>query len=225
MTPHEQTLILKVADEVRTADRTTVDREAEQLIRTEVAAQSHAAYILTQRVIVQSLALQQAQARIAELESRLRQTGAPVGGAGDTAGGSGASPSAPPAGARSGVGDFLKTAAAAAAGTIGGQLIYDGLRHWAAGHGGIGTGFLGGVSGGGFAPAGWGREDFASDTSADTSDRGGGGDWGDNPADEEATDDMDETGDDSDGDDGAGGDWGDDGSGGDGSADGSGGDW
>src|SRR5947209_13586058 len=128
MTPRERELILKAADEVRTADRTAVDREAEQLIRAEVAAQPNAAYILTQRVIVQDLALQQARAKIDELEARLRQAGLATGGPA-------AGPSAPPPAPRSGVGDFLRTAAAAAAGTIGGQLIYDGLRHWAAGHG------------------------------------------------------------------------------------------
>jgi hypothetical protein len=211
MTPHEQNLILKVADEVRTADRATVDREAERLIRAEVAAQPHAAYILTQRVIVQDLALQQARARIEELEGRLRQAGGSI----EPAGGSAAPAAAPPGGGRSGVGDFLKTAAAAAAGTIGGQLIYDGLRDWAAGHGGMGSGLLGGLSGGSFLP-GAGREHRATDT--DSSDRGGGGDFAGDAEDEETPDEVQDDEDatdadeESDGDFGGGGDWGDDGS-------------
>lgn len=209
MTPHERDLILKVADEVRTADRTTVDREAEQLIRAEVAAQPNAAYILTQRVIVQDLALQQAKTRIEELEARLRQLAPtePVGSSTPPA-------SAPPSGARSGVGDFLKTAAAAAAGTIGAQLIYDGLRNWAAGHGGIGgSSFLGG-----FVPGGPARQDSESDF--DTGNRRRGDFDTDSDEDEQVDDDEGE--DTSDEDYGGGGDWGDD----DGSGDtGGGGDW
>src|SRR4051794_2160974 len=80
MTPHERELILKVADDLRAADRSAVEPEAERLIRTEVAAQRNAAYLLTQRVIVQELALQQAQAKIDELQGR--------GGAGGSARGS-----------------------------------------------------------------------------------------------------------------------------------------
>jgi hypothetical protein len=226
MTPHERDLILKVADEVRAADRTAVDPDAERLIRTEVAAQRHAAYILTQRVIVQTLALEQARARMDELEARLRQVGAPTGSASDPAGGGGAPPAAgPSAGTRSGVGDFLKTAAAAAAGTIGAELIYDGLRHWAAGHGGIGSGSLGGLSGGSFLPTGTSRDDFGTDDT-DTRERSGGGDFGSDSAaddDVEEAEDADEV-DDADDSAGAGGDWGDVGSGGDDSA-GAGGDW
>src|SRR5581483_6415646 len=75
MTPHERELILKVADELRTADRSAVDAEAEQLIRTEVASQRNAAYLLTQRVIVQELALKQAQAKIDELQGRAGASG------------------------------------------------------------------------------------------------------------------------------------------------------
>src|SRR5947207_2196622 len=120
---------------------------AERLIRAEVAAQPRSAYIPPQRVIVQALAIQQARARIDELEARPRHAGLPAGG--------GAPPqAAAQAPAGSGVGDFLRTAAAAAAGTIGAQLIYDGLRHWAAGHGGGPDpgDFVGGPSGGDFLP-------------------------------------------------------------------------
>lgn len=167
MTPQERELILKVADEVKAADRSAIDAEAERLIKTEVAAQRNAAYVLTQRVIVQELALKQAQAKIDELQAR-------VGGAGSSGRGgflpgaaSGGIPGAagqpwqgphvgepPPAagggGGGSAVGSFLKTAAAAAAGTVAANLIYDGLRGYAASHGGIGgmiPGFGGGHAG------------------------------------------------------------------------------
>jgi|GEM_PF-6656830 len=211
MTPHERNLILKVADEVRAADRTTVDREAERLIRAEVAAQPNAAYILTQRVIVQDLALQQAKAQIEELESRLRQL-SPTGGAAEPSGSSTPPASAPPSGSRSGVGDFLKTAAAAAAGTIGGQLIYDGLRHWAAGNGGSGSSFLGG-----FLPGGSQGQD--SDLNFDTANRDP-SEFDTNP-DEEGQVDEDDVEDTSDEDYGGGGDWDND----DGGSNSGGGDW
>jgi hypothetical protein len=232
MTTHEQNLILKVADEVRTADRSTVDREAERLIRAEVAAQPNAAYILTQRVIVQDLALQQARARIDELETRLRQAGLATGGPGAPASGA---PSAPAqqTGGRSGVGDFLRTAAAAAAGTIGAQLIYDGLRNWAAGHSGSGPGFLGGLGAGGYMPGDAGPGDYRDAGHGDYGpepepmDHGGGGDFDtgpvedEEPAEEGGGADFDNT---TDEDFGGGGDWGDDGGGSD-DPDGGGGDW
>jgi hypothetical protein len=198
MTSHERDLILKVADEVRTADPATVDPEAERLIRAEVGAQPHAAYLLTQRVIVQDLALQQAQSRIDELEARLRRAGLPAGGTSGAAPGGAPNQAEPPPSGRSGVGDFLRTAAAAAAGTIGGQLIYDGLRNWAAEQGG--GGLLGGLAGSGFG--GRRATDFdtdrtrVDDTNTEERDEGGGGDFGSEPADEDGS--------------GAGGDWGDD---------------
>jgi hypothetical protein len=174
MTARERELILKVADEVRAADRSSVDREAERLIRSEVAAQPNAAYILTQRVIVQGLALKEAQARVDELEGRLRQAGLPGGR--DAGPGGAPQAAAPQASGGSGVGDFLRTAAAAAAGTIGGQLIYDGVRNWAGGHGAGGP-----LSGGaGRAEAGdrdrGGRD--AGPGEARNAEDAGGGDWG-----------------------------------------------
>lgn len=211
MTSREKDLITKVADEIRTADRAAVDREAERFIRAEVAAQPNAAYILTQRVIVQELALKQAREKIEELEGRLKQAGLATGNPGNLPV---ATPVAGSPPSRSGVGDFLRTAAAAAAGTIGGQLIYDGLRGWASGHspGHGGGGFFDdGPIGGGFIPSGRGRgrEDdlgVADDRGPDAGPAGddvGGGDFGDDPgaaAEEDASDAGDDTG---------GGDWGD----------------
>jgi hypothetical protein len=125
MTPRERELILKVADNVRAADRSEIDPEAERLIRTEVAAQRNAAYLLTQRVIVQELGLRRAQEHIEELEDRLRRAGLPAGPGRGYEGG------APPA-AGDGAGNFLRTAVATAAGVIGAQLISDGVRHLSA---------------------------------------------------------------------------------------------
>ncbi len=249
MTPNERELILKVADGLRTADRSAIDPEADRLIRAEVAGQPNAAYLLTQRVAVQDLALARAQTRIDELEARLRQAGlAPSGGGGSFLGGaSGAAgatgPSAyppqvgyppgntgpvasgPAASSGGGVGSFLKTAAAAAVGTIGGQLIFDGVRHLAAEHGGGG---LGGLFPGGHMATDSYRESVADDTpgggfipddrpSRSTQDWGGGGDFAggqteeadpiDDPEDEVEEDTPADESDDDPGDSGGGNDW------------------
>jgi len=71
MTPEEQNLIENLFDRLRQADVNPRDPEAEQLIRAKTAALASAPYLLTQAVIVQEHALTNAQARIAELESRL----------------------------------------------------------------------------------------------------------------------------------------------------------
>ncbi|MDB5314089.1 MAG: hypothetical protein JWO38_8291 [Gemmataceae bacterium] len=207
MTPHERELILGVANELRTADRSEIDPEADRLIRTEIASQPNADYVLTQRVIVQQLALRQAQARIDELEAKVRSAGGGNSGRSFLGGAGGAEAQAPPAAgaqpgaqqpapAGGGVGSFLKTAAAAAAGTIGGQLIFDGLRNLAAGHlGGPGAGELFGGSGaGGFLPGGLGSSFPDNQVERSTPDRdqdwGGGGDFGSDQKGTDAQDDL-----------------------------------
>ena len=208
MTPSERELIHKVAEGLRTTDRSAIDPDAEQFIRAEVAGQPHAAYLLTQRVIVQDLALSRAQARINELEARLQQAGGSPGSGGSFLGGAagggsypppagyvpqGSSPgyapsaAAPaPAASGGGVGGFLKTAAAAAAGTVAGELIFDGVRHLAAGYTGGGLGGLlpGGHTTEGSSWGGGGRHtssgEFIPDDRATDSpqDAGSGGDFG-----------------------------------------------
>lgn len=208
MTPQEQELIRKVAGELRAADRSWTDPDAVRLIQAEIATQPGFAYLLTQRVIVQELALQQAQQRIAELDGRTGR-----GFLGGAAGGfPQATPVAPPQSGGSAVGGFLRTAAAAAAGTVAANLIYDGISHYFHAHGGgflppVGTGYdLGNVippaydeSPPAFLPPAeeYAGSDFTSDDEADAS----GGDFSedgnyDDPADWEGG-----------GGDAAGGDW------------------
>ncbi len=208
MTPQERDLILEVAQRLRGTRLTEKDPEAERLIRAEIGSQPDALYLLTQAVIVQEQGLRAAQERIRELEAARGQGGAPGRGSflgGLTGGAQAAAPPPPaampaaPAGP-SGVGSFLRTAAAAAAGVVGGQLIFDGMRHlfgggpglpWSHGVGAMPNapffgGPFGGAGGGEAYPAAPGRHHRQPDpwqADEDTSARGdygaAGGDFGD----------------------------------------------
>jgi hypothetical protein len=153
MTPHEQELILEVAQRLRGTRLADKDAEAERLIHAEIGTQPDALYLLTQAVIVQEQGLRHAQERIRQLESapppaggsppsRGSFLGSLIGAESPTASttppaGSGASLGPPPTGASSAVGGFLRSAAAAAAGTVGGQLIFNSMHHWFGGDVGV----------------------------------------------------------------------------------------
>ena len=131
MTPQERDLILAVAQRLRDTPLTEKDSEAERLIQAEIGSQPNALYLLTQAVIVQEQGLRHAQERIQHLESRQPTASGFLsnwlgGGSSPPPAASYAAPSAP---GGSGVGSFLRTAAATAAGVVGAELIYDGLRH------------------------------------------------------------------------------------------------
>jgi hypothetical protein len=72
MTSEEKNLIEGLFQRLQQADTNPKDPEAEQLIRAKTAEMPSAPYLLVQAVLVQEHALANAQARIAELESRLR---------------------------------------------------------------------------------------------------------------------------------------------------------
>ena len=72
MTLEEKNLIEGLFQRLQQADTNPKDAEAEQLIRAKTAELPSAPYLLVQAVLVQEHALANAQARIAELESRLR---------------------------------------------------------------------------------------------------------------------------------------------------------
>jgi hypothetical protein len=182
MTPQERDLILGVAQRLRNANLTQKDRDAEQLILAEIGSQKDALYVLTQVVIVQEEGLRHAQETIQQLQSTPQGHGGFLSSL--FGGGSGAAPppppaAAPPAGGGSGIGTFLGTAAAAAAGAVGGQLIYDGMHRFFGEHSMPGPqagGFLGGNP---VSPPGSGRDvaDFRNEP-RDTAYSGGGGDFG-----------------------------------------------
>jgi hypothetical protein len=68
MTPDEKNLISGLFARLRSADTGPKDPEADAFIRENVAAQPSAPYLMTQTILVQEHALNNAQARIAELE-------------------------------------------------------------------------------------------------------------------------------------------------------------
>jgi hypothetical protein len=75
MTPQEQELIAQLFARLKQTPAQPTDTEAADLIRRLVAEQPDAPYKLVQTVLIQDMALTQAQARIAELERQLGDTG------------------------------------------------------------------------------------------------------------------------------------------------------
>src|SRR5262245_65535971 len=73
MTPDERQLITGLFDRMRGFSLADKDGEAETLINQQVASLRDAPYMLVQSVLVQEHALQQADARIKELEEQVRQ--------------------------------------------------------------------------------------------------------------------------------------------------------
>ena len=71
MTPDERQLITGLFDRMRQTGAVEKDRDAEGLIRDGVRQMPDAPYMLVQSVLVQEMALQQADSRIRELEDRV----------------------------------------------------------------------------------------------------------------------------------------------------------
>lgn len=71
MTPQERELITALLQRLRQTQGQPKDPEAEQLIRSAIAEQSDAPYYLVQTVLIQDMALHNAQSRIADLERQL----------------------------------------------------------------------------------------------------------------------------------------------------------
>ncbi len=178
MSPEERQLLAGLFERTKSAAAAPRDQEAEAFINEQIKAQPAAPYLLAQTVIVQEQALQGANARIEELEARVKEQESK--GAGGFLGGlfGGARPAAPPprpaqrpngpwgqpgyappppqaypqAEPAGGGGSFLKGALGTAAGVAGGVLLADGIRNLFS-HGGMGGMSNLGI-GSGFAPAG-----------------------------------------------------------------------
>ncbi|HEU4379020.1 MAG TPA: DUF2076 domain-containing protein [Hyphomicrobiaceae bacterium] len=73
MTPDERELINGLFDRMRGYDLPQKDRDAEALINQAVRATPDAPYMLVQSVLVQEQALEAANARVQELEARVRE--------------------------------------------------------------------------------------------------------------------------------------------------------
>src|SRR3954467_14539708 len=99
MTPQEKDLITSLMNRLKKVGGEQKDREAEALIRQSVAEQPDAPYQLVQTVLIQDMALNQAQARIADLEKQLADAATrtqPTSFLGGLAGRAGASQQAGP---------------------------------------------------------------------------------------------------------------------------------
>jgi hypothetical protein len=167
MTPQERQLVAELFDRLAALESAPRDPDAERAIAEGLARAPHGIYALVQTAIVQDEALKRANARIAELEGESaeppRQGGfldnvreallgrderhgsvpsvRPGGGApaGPAAYGQPATAPAMAAPIGSG-GSFLGTAAASAAGVIGGAMLLGGIRSMF-GNSGLGGGY------------------------------------------------------------------------------------
>ncbi len=173
MTSDERNMLTDLANKVAQTPAPPKDAEAEDFIRTRIGNRPDALYLMTQTVLIQNMALQQAQQQIAQMQgggSSQGQVGTGFLGQGGSQGGqrtsygspSGSSYSAPPppqqpqygapasaASAPSGQPSFLRGAAQTAAGVAAGALAFEGVRSLFEhpGYGG-GGGFFGGGGGG-----------------------------------------------------------------------------
>jgi len=152
MTEQEKQLIAGLANRIENAPPPHIDGEADDLIRHTIGAQPDALYILTQTVLLQEMALNQARAQNEELKQRLgtQQQYAPQpGGFLPSRGGQPgyAAPQAAPAPSGGLFSGFLHQAATTAAGVIAGDLAFEALGSLF-GHRG---GFFGGGGGGFFS--------------------------------------------------------------------------
>jgi uncharacterized protein len=155
MTPQEQKLVAELFDRLASLEDRKRDPEAERVIADGLQRAPNAIYALVQTVLVQDEALRNADARIREMQGGTAGGGGfldtmrdSLFGGREPARGSvppvrpdrapmgvppgfraGAAPDRPePQQAGSQGGSFLGTAAAAAAGVIGGALLLDGIR-------------------------------------------------------------------------------------------------
>jgi len=158
MTDQEQTLISDLAERIRSTPPPAIDRDADNLIRRTIGARPDALYVLTQIVIMQQAALNQAQNQIEEMQQSQR----PAGGGSFLQSGYAqpqyqqtyAPPPPPPqyyAPQQSGFSGFLHNAAQTAAGVFAGEMAFDALSSLFGHHGGGGGGsFLEGGGGGNY---------------------------------------------------------------------------
>ena len=157
MNQQEQQLISDLAERIRSATAPHIDPDADDLIRRAIGIRPDALYILTQTVLVQDMALNQAKARIQQLEQATQspqagflpgQAGYPQQGFSQS--GYAQSPYAQPVYAEpqpqhGGFSNFLHNAATTAAGVLAGEIAFESLSS-------IFLGGRGGFFGGGIMP-------------------------------------------------------------------------
>ena len=157
MTSDERNMLTDLANKIAQTPAPPRDPEAEEFIRTHIGNRPDALYMMTQTVLVQSIALQRAQQQIQELQ-RPGQVQSASGGS--FLGGAAmpqaarpqysapspqyAAPAAVPAGGGGGGSSFLRGAAQTAAGVAAGTLAADAIGSLFHGGFGGGGGFFGG---------------------------------------------------------------------------------
>src|SRR5947199_1939087 len=94
MTPDERSMLTDLANKIAQTPAPPRDPEAEEFIRTQIGRRPDALYLMTQTVLIQNLALDQAKRQIQELQARSGQTQS--GSFLNQQGGGGYSPSAVP---------------------------------------------------------------------------------------------------------------------------------
>jgi hypothetical protein len=143
MTPDEREMLSDLARKVAQTPPPPKDAEAEEFIRSQIGRRPDALYVMTQTVLIQNMALEQAQDQIRDLQQQLQQNAPPRTSGGSFLGGSQpvmpsgyqqssyappppqyAPQYAPPSGAPS----FLRGAAQTAAGVAAGALAFEGIR-------------------------------------------------------------------------------------------------
>ena len=77
MTTHEQQLLESLLDRIENTPAPQRDPQAEALIRERIGTRTDALYLLTQTVLIEDIALKQANARIQELQQQLQSHGEP----------------------------------------------------------------------------------------------------------------------------------------------------
>ena len=174
MTPDERRMLADLAGKITQTPAPPKDPEAEDFIRTKIGSRPDALYLMTQTVIIQNIALQQAQQQIQELRSsggaqiassssgflgQQQPRGAGYGQAGPGYAApppqyAAQSPAPGPGAAASGAPSFLRGAAQTAAGVAAGALAFEGIQslfsHSGFGGGGGGGGVFGGGGVGGY---------------------------------------------------------------------------
>jgi len=150
MTEQEKQLITGLADQIKSAPAPQIDRDAYDLILHTIGTRPDALYILTQTVVLQQMALDQAKAQIEELKRQpsAPQQGSFLPGGYQGSGYQGSGYAAPPP-AGGGFSSFLHNVATTAAGVIADDLAFDALTSLFGGGRGYygGGGFLGGGGG------------------------------------------------------------------------------
>jgi hypothetical protein len=165
MTPDEQKLLADLAAKIAQTPAPERDPDAESFIRSHIGNRPDALYLMTQTVLIQNLALDQARQQIQQLQQQTSSVvpargGSFLGGSGRPAAsgpapgyGQGYAPAPPPPqyyppqAPAGGGSSFLRSAATTAAGVAGGMLAFEGISSLFGGltHGfGGGSSFLGG---------------------------------------------------------------------------------